>query len=61
MSVINKHQNEYVDVDQIIETEEPLSDDAIIEMVRPNISDPPQPESDDDTSASPPGKTSRTC
>jgi len=46
----------HVDVDQIIETEEPLSYDAIIDMVHPNIRDPPQPESDDDTPVSPPRK-----
>ena len=39
-------------VDQIIETEEQLSDDAIIEIVGPNLSD-------DDTPACPPRKNYR--
>jgi hypothetical protein len=41
---------------KIIETGEALSDDAIIDMVRPSTSDLPQPESDDDAPASPPRK-----
>ena len=40
VTLITMTTDEYVDVDQITETEEALSDDAIVDMVSPNTSDP---------------------
>jgi len=39
--LITMTAEEYVDANQITETEETLSDDTIIDMVRPNIIDLP--------------------